>query len=83
MITPEQWKYIDKQTEKIYGNLEYVVEITNVFGSTTIYTSTSPIFSFTLEDEGLLKIKAYTRYAKIPNLTSNIYEEDYYSLFTF
>ena len=22
MITPEQWKYIDKQTEKIYGNLE-------------------------------------------------------------
>ena len=68
---------------KIYGDFEYVVEITNGKGETQLYVSTEPNFSFELSQEGLLKIKAYTRYAKIPNLTSNIYEEDYFSFFTF
>lgn len=68
---------------KIYGNYEYVVEIKSNEEETKTFTSTTPTFSFELSDEGLLKIKAYTRYAKIPNLTSNIYEEDYFSLFTF
>lgn len=68
---------------KIYGDFEYVVETKNSKDETNIFTSTSPTFSFELLDEGLIKIKAYTRYAKIPNLTSNIYEEDYFSLFTF
>lgn len=68
---------------KIYGNLEYVIEIKNNSNETYIFTSTTPTFSFQLLDEGLIKIKAYTRYAKIPNLTSNIYEEDYFGLFSF
>jgi hypothetical protein len=68
---------------KIYGDFEYVVEITNMSNDKKIFTSITPNFSFEIEDEGMLKIKAYTRYAKIPNLTSNIYEEDYFSLFVF
>jgi hypothetical protein len=67
---------------KIYGDFEYVIEITNNSNEINIFTSTSPSFSFELLDEGLIKIKAYTRYAKIPNLTSNIYEQDYFSFFT-
>ena len=68
---------------KIYGDFEYVVEITNSSNETKAYSSTSSVFTFDMEYQGMLKIKAYTRYAKIPNLTSNIYEEDYYSLFSF
>ena len=68
---------------RIYGDFEYVVEITNALNETKIYTSTYPDFSFVIEDNGMIKIKAYTRYAKIPNLTSNIYEKDYFSLFDF
>lgn len=67
----------------IYGDIEYVIEITNEDKKTTIYTSTNSSFSFDLFDNGLLKIKAYTRYAKVNQLTSNIYETTYYSMFTF
>ena len=68
---------------KVYGDFEYVIEITNSSNETSTYTSTSPNFSFALPYNGKLKIKAYTRYASIKNLTSNIYESEYYSLFTF
>jgi len=68
---------------KIYGDFEYVVEITNNGGITNTYTSTEAMFSFTLLDGGKLKIKAYTRYAHISNLTSNIIEKEYNNLFSF
>lgn len=80
----DQDKTINKfDYSKIYGEFEYVVEIINSNNEKQVEVSTSPEFSFQLPQEGLLKIKAYTRYAKIPNLTSNIYEEDYFSIFTF
>lgn len=66
----------------VYGDYEYVVEITNSSNETNTHISTSPKFSFILNDNGLLKIKAYTRYASIKNLTSNIYTQDYYSIFS-
>ena len=67
----------------IYGKIEYVVEITNADNTTSTYTSNDSSFSFNLYDTGFLKIKAYTRYANIKQITSNIYETTYYSLFTF
>jgi penicillin-binding protein 1A len=67
----------------IYGNIEYVVETINQNGITNTFTSNNSSFSFNLNDSGFLKIKAYTRYAYIKNITSNIYETNYYSLFTF
>lgn len=80
----EQMESVSKfDYTKIYGDFEYVVEIINNTGKKEIHSSTSPNFSFQLSLEGLLKIKAYTKYAKIPNLTSNIYEQDYFSFFTF
>ena len=39
--------------------------------------------TYTLYDTGFLKIKAYTRYANIKQITSNVYETTYYSIFTF
>ena len=68
---------------KIYGNLEYVIEVCDIFNVTNTYTSTDPSFTFVVQSGGLLKIKAYTRYARINNLTSNIYETDYYALLNF
>ena len=65
----------------IYGDIEYVIEITNTLNETSTYTSTSPNFSFDIETGGIIKIKAYTRYAKIKNLTSNIFEKDYIDFF--
>ena len=67
----------------IYGNIEYVVEITDEKGTVDIFSSTEANYSFILNKKGKLGIKAYTRYAKIPNRTSNIYQTDYYSFFTF
>lgn len=67
----------------IYGSIEYVVEITDIHGTTNTYTSTNSAFAFNIYNEGLLNIKAYTRYSKIKNITSNIYETNYYSMFTF
>jgi len=79
-ITPQKKEF---DYSDVYGDYEYVVEITNSYNETNTYTSTEPTFSFTLKDGGKLKIKAYTRYARIKNLTSNIYEQDYFSAFTF
>lgn len=67
----------------IYGDIEYVVEITNMDNAVNTYTSTNSSFTFDLYDSGFLKIKAYTRYANIKHITSNIYETTYYSMFTF
>ena len=67
----------------IYGNIEYVVEITTSDNKTSTHSSTNSTFSFDLFDSGLLKIKAYTRYANIKQITSNIYETTYYNLITF
>lgn len=67
----------------IYGKTEYVIEITNENNVTNTYTSFDSSFTFNLYDTGYLKIKAYTRYANIKNITSNIYETSYYSIFTF
>ncbi len=67
---------------KIYGDYLYVIEVTDAFNVTNIYTSTDSSFSFTLSSTGLLKIKAYCKYARIDNLTSNIYETEYFSFFS-
>ena len=67
----------------IYGKIEYVIEITDIQGNTSTYSSNDASFTFNLYDKGFLKIKAYTRYANIKNITSNIYETNYYSMFTF
>ena len=67
---------------KLYGDIEYVVEITNELGETSTYKSFSPSFSFNLFDEGILKIKAYTRYAKINSFTSNIIEKEFDNSFS-
>jgi penicillin-binding protein 1A len=62
---------------KLYGNIEYIVEITNELGETYIHKSSLPSFSFNILETGILKIKAYTRYAKINNFTSNIIEKEF------
>ena len=62
---------------KLYGDIEYVIEITNENDESTIFTSSEPSFSFELLSIGNYKIKAYTRYAKIHNFTSNIIEKYY------
>ena len=67
----------------IYGNIEYVIEITDINGNTSTYFSNDASFTFDLYDSGFLKIKAYARYANIKQITSNIYETNYYSVFTF
>lgn len=67
----------------IYGDIEYVIEITDNIGSTNTFTSNNSSFSFNLYNTGFLKIKAYTRYAKAKSIKSNIYETTYYSFFTF
>ena len=79
----EPSSHLEFDYTKVYGDFEYVIEITNMLNETSTHTSTSSNFSFTLMYDGKLKIKAYTRYANIKNLTSNIYESEYYSLFTF
>lgn len=66
----------------IYGEIEYIIEITDSDGVTNTYTDNNASFSFNLYNKGFLKIKAYTRYAKAKNITSNIYETTYYSFFT-
>lgn len=68
---------------KLYGDIEYIVKITNELGETSTYKSLSPSFSFDLFDEGILKIKAYTRYAKINSFTSNIIEREFDNSFSF
>jgi len=67
----------------IYGKTEYVVEIISLDGTTNTYTSNEASFNINLYNSGFLKIKAYTRYANIKHITSNIYETTYYSMFTF
>lgn len=64
---------------KIYGDIEYVIEITNELNETSTFTSLNSSFSFPYNTNENIKIKAYTRYANINNLTSNIYELDYSS----
>ena len=68
---------------KIYGPIEYVVEIISPLGSTQTYTSEDYNFSIPLNFEKQVKIKAYTRYANIKNITSNIYEIEYANLYFF
>lgn len=67
----------------IYGDIQYIVEITNSSNETSIYISTEPSLSLNVYNKDKLKIKAYTRYANISNLTSNIYQTEYYSFPTF
>lgn len=67
----------------IYGDIEYVVEIIDEFGIKNTYTSKNYNFSFNVYQSGFLKIKAYTRYAKIKNIISNVYETTYYSILNF
>jgi hypothetical protein len=67
----------------IYGKIQYIIEITNSSNETSIYISTEPQLSLNVYNKDKLKIKAYTRYANIDNLTSNIYETEYYSFPTF
>ena len=67
----------------IYGDIEYVIEITNSDGGINTFTSTNSSFTFNMYDEGMLKIKAYTRYEKVKHITSNIYETSYYNILTF
>lgn len=80
-LTNNQQKSFDYTN--IYGDLEYVIEITNQSNQTSIYTSINPSFSFTLNELGLLKIKAYKRYAFVKNIKSNVYEQDYYNIISF
>ena len=61
----------------LYGNIEYVVEITYENNDVSIFTSSNPSFSFELSDIGNYKIKAYTRYAKVHSFTSNVIEKYY------
>lgn len=68
---------------KIYGDIEYIIEIVNSSNQSSIYTSTSSSFIIALNGEKNFIIKAYTRYAKVPNVTSNIYEKEYNNLFIF
>lgn len=72
MITPEQWKYIDKQTEKIYGNLELRIikeiseRIANVGYANTIVLDDLKI----LQEMGVL-------YSDIINLVAEETEKSY------
>lgn len=68
---------------QIYGDIEYIVEITNSYGDTKTYNSNDYSFSVDLYDEGFLEIKAYTRYSKAKNVTSNTYKTTYYNIFSF
>lgn len=68
---------------KIYGDVEYVIEVEDSIGNTSEFSSTIPNFTFTLLNGGKLKIKAYTRYAKVLDLKSNIYETEYSNVFSF
>lgn len=62
----------------IYGNLEYVVELADENGVTNTYSSSNSTLSIKPPSEGLLSIKAYSRYSKAIETTSNIYETTYY-----
>ena len=68
---------------KIYGDIEYVIEIEDSSGNHNEFSSTNPSFTFTLLNGGKLKIKAYTRYAKVLDLKSNIFESEYSNMFSF
>lgn len=72
MITPEQWKYIDKQSEKIYGDLELKIikeiseRIANVGYANTIVLDDLKI----LQEMGVL-------YSDIINLVAEETEKSY------
>lgn len=68
--------YIDYH--KIYGDLEYIIEIISEDETTKTYTSLEKTFSISPPLDGWLSIKAFTRYSKATNKTSNIYETSYY-----
>lgn len=57
---------------KVYGDIEFVVEIND-----TIYTSDSPDFYIENQSEFIYKLKAYTRYSKVPHITSSIYTKSF------
>lgn len=57
---------------KVYGDIEFVIEIND-----TIYTSDSPDFYIENQSEFIYKLKAYTRYSKVPNITSSIYTKNF------
>ena len=57
---------------KVYGDIEFVIEIND-----TIYTSDSPDFYIENQSEFIYKLKAYTRYSKVPNITSSIYTKSF------
>lgn len=68
---------------RIYGKIEYVIELIDEVNEVSIYSSNQSSFSFTVVDFNFIKIKAYTRYAKINNLTSNIIEKEYNNILFF
>ena len=57
---------------KVYGDIEFVIEINDA-----IYTSDSPDFYIENQSEFIYKLKAYTRYSKVPNITSSIYTKSF------
>lgn len=68
--------YIDYY--KIYGDLEYVIEVIGEDGTTNTYTSLLKTTTIVPASEGFLTIRAFTRYSNKTNTTSNIYETSYY-----
>lgn len=68
---------------KIYGDIEYVIEVEDSSGLSTTHTSINPNFTFTLLNGGALKIKAYTRYAKVLDIKSNVFEVEYSNMYSF
>ena len=57
---------------KAYGDIEYVIEINN-----KVYTSDSPDFNIEDTYNFIYSLKAYTRYSKAHNITSNIYTRSF------
>ena len=62
----------------IYGDIEYIIEIEDENGFKSTYSTTSSSMSIDNPSDGVLKIKAYSRYSKIKNITSNTYETTYF-----
>lgn len=59
-------------TYKVYGDIEYVIELNGV-----VYTSSSYNFEIELEDSFIYELVAYTRYSKVKDITSNKYYSEF------
>lgn len=58
--------------EKIYGDIEYVIEINN-----QIFTSNTPDFEIPNNITFIYELKAYTRYSNFKDITSNVYKSNF------